>query len=96
VHFSYNAPSKKQNSHKNNQLALFITFSKKPPHAYARAWSLRTNTVEQSVDNQFITVAAPHPAWAGCGCSFFDQSAWTKPEPEQGFCPHVVPGQGST
>jgi hypothetical protein len=68
-----NTPSKRLNPRKNNQLAWFIAFRRKPLSAYARALRLRTNTVEQSVDNPFMAGATPYPAWLAKGCSFFDQ-----------------------
>jgi len=39
---------------------------------------LRTNTVEQSVDNPFMAVAAPYLAWLASSCSFFNQLPTSK------------------
>ncbi|MGH8346920.1 MAG: hypothetical protein ACRES5_10200, partial [Pseudomonas sp.] len=71
--FSSNSPSRTSNSNKNKQLQRFSTFRRKPLSAYARALSLHTNTVEQSVDNPFMAFAAPRPTWLVVDCSFFNQ-----------------------
>ncbi|CAI8972732.1 hypothetical protein EMIT0196MI5_60273 [Pseudomonas sp. IT-196MI5] len=76
--FSFNLPSSSPNSNKNNQLQRFIAFRRKPLSAYARALSLRTITVEQSVDNPFMAVSAPCTAWLVVGCSFFEQKPTSK------------------
>jgi hypothetical protein len=71
--FSSNLPSGTSNSNKNKQLQRFIAFRRKPLSAYARALSLRTNTVEQSVDNPFMAVSTPCTVWLVVDCSFFEQ-----------------------
>jgi hypothetical protein len=76
--FSSNLPSSTQNSNKNKQLQRFIAFGRKPLSAYARALSLHTNTVEQSVDNPFMAVSAPCTVWLVVDCSFFEQKRTSK------------------
>jgi isopentenyl diphosphate isomerase/L-lactate dehydrogenase-like FMN-dependent dehydrogenase len=76
--FSSYLPSSTSNSNKNSQLQRFIAFRRKPLSAYTHALSLRTNTVEQSVDNPFMAVSTPCTVWRVVGCSFFEQNRTSK------------------
>jgi hypothetical protein len=61
VHFLSKSPTAPFIPHKNKQLERFIAFRRKRLSAYAHAVGLRTNTVEQPVDNPFMAGAVPCP-----------------------------------
>jgi hypothetical protein len=54
---------------------MFSTFRTKHRSAYADLFGLRTITVEQPVDNPFMTGAVAGSACFATVCSFFDQLA---------------------